>query len=136
MGSDYWFITDHYVILITVKIKKLSNGFCPEVDSIEHFLIECPITKRLWNRIAAWLQGAGGPDLTALAPEEILLGTLLPAKTAPVLNFITLFTKAYIHRQKLFYNGDLSLIGWLGELKKKLRIEQHICKMEGRPRKF
>lgn len=123
--------------LKTIRVLDLDRcGFCPQVDSIQHFLMECPSTRDLWNKVATWLRKAGGLDLTALSPEEILLGTLLPAKSAPMLNFIALFTKAYIHRQKLFYTGELSLLGLLGELKKKLRIEQLICRLEGRYRRF
>lgn len=125
----------HY--LKTIRVLDSDRcGFCPEVDSIQHFFTECPCTKNLWNRISLWLLGVGGPNLAALSTEEILLGTLLPTRTASMLNSITLFTKSYIHRQKLFHNGELSLIGWLGELKKRLRIEQYICKLEGRCRRF
>lgn len=77
-----------------------------------------------------------GPDLASLAAEEILLGATLPSKTAPMLNYITLFTKAFVHRQKLFYKGDLGLINWLRELKSKLRVEEYICRRQGRAGSF
>lgn len=110
--------------------------FCPEVDTIQHFFLECPVAKRLWSKIADWFRRIDGPDLVALAAEEIILGATLPSKTAPMINFITLFTKAFIFRQKLFHGGEMGLIGWLGEFKKKLQVERYICGREDRMGKF
>lgn len=123
--------------LSTIRVVESDKcQFCPEVDTIRHFLLDCPYSKRLWNMIADWSWRTNGPDIASLSPEEILLGAVLPTKTAPMLNYISLFTKAFIHRQKLFFNGDMGLIGWLGELKKKLLMEECICRSEGRAQSF
>lgn len=123
--------------LKTIRVVESSKcPFCPEEDTIRHFFLDCGATKKLWNRVADWLRRNDGPDIVSLLPEEILLGTVLPIKAAPMLNYLTLYTKAFIHRQKLFHGGVLGLISWLGELKKKLLIERYICSREGKPRKF
>lgn len=82
--------------------------------------------------ISDWLNRNNGPDLASMLPEEIMLGAVVPSKSAPTLNFLSLFTKAFIHRQKLFFGGNLGLTGWLGELKKKLRIEEYIYRRSGK----
>lgn len=71
-----------------------------------------------------------------MSAEEIILGMTLPSKSAPMYNFISIFTKAFIHRQKLFHNGELGFISWLGELKKKLQVEELICRSEGKIARF
>lgn len=44
--------------------------------------------------------------------------------------------KFYLQRQKLFHEGKVSLIGFLGELKNKLTVERMACLLDNKPRKF
>lgn len=78
--------------------------------------------------------GMGVSSLILRKPKA--LPTLLESSpfyletSASVINYITLFTKYFIQRPKLFHQGNLSLIEWLMELKKKLLTEEYICSLE------
>lgn len=111
-------------------------AFCLQTDTIVHFLYDCPGTYVFWNKIAAWLHQIGAPDISKLTVQEIVLGTTRVSTSASVLNFIIIFTKYFIQRQKLFFGGVLSLMEWLIELKKKLLAEKYICSLERKPARF
>lgn len=111
-------------------------AFCTCRDTITHFLYECDNTKTLWIKVSRWLLQAGGPDMLDLPPQDIILGRLPTSGAAPIVNFVSLFTKSFIQRQKLFHNGDLSLMEWLAEFRKKLLTERYICALEGKNARF
>lgn len=113
-----------------------SCPYCSEPDTIIDFLHDCPETAIFWNKIAAWLRRIGGPHLSTLSIRDIVLGFPLSSPHASVINYITLFTKFFIQRQKLFHRGNLSLIEWLLELKKKLLTGKYICSLERRTARF
>lgn len=110
--------------------------FCSEQDTLTHFLYDCPQTSTFWNKVAAWLRKVGGPDIPGLSVKEIVLGYLHPSASERIVNHITIFTKFFIQRQKLFHGGSLSLIEWLSELKRKLLTEEYICSLEHRKSRF
>lgn len=47
-----------------------------------------------------------------------------------------LCAKFYIQKQKLFFDAEVSVIGFLAELRSKLIKEKRVCEMECRPQKF
>lgn len=53
-----------------------------------------------------------------------------------LVNLLLLTAKFYIHQQKLFHSGEISLIAYLMEVKNKLVTEKMACSREGRPNKF
>lgn len=55
---------------------------------------------------------------------------------AVLTNYILIWIKFFIHRQKLFGGGALDLTHWVRELRVKLLTERKICEAEGRPGKF
>lgn len=79
---------------------------------------------------------AGGPNIGGLSTKDILLGAIMHTKETSMANFIAMFTKYYIQRQKLFHEGNLSLIGWLAEFRKRLLSERYICALEGKASRF
>lgn len=112
-------------------------AFCADSDTLIHFLYECPDTASFWGKVAAWLRRAGGPDISRLSPRDIILGLpASPGAPSGIINYITIFTKYFIQRQKLFHGGCLSLLEWLAELKTKLSSERYMCAIERKPSRF
>lgn len=52
------------------------------------------------------------------------------------INLITLAAKYYIHRQKLFDKGNLSIIQWLQEFKARLKVEKYVSAILGKAESF
>lgn len=67
---------------------------------------------------------------------EFLFGIHPSAPLARVVNFLLLFVKFFIHRQKLFHQGELNLTHFLQDLRYRLRIEKYLTALEGRSHRF
>lgn len=133
--------------LITCKkylhsINMHENGSCPfcgEKDSISHFFLTCSKVTGFWENLGGWCQSHLNLQLSSLTKTEKLLGLLNVngnTRTFKVINWILLTAKYYIHRQRLFHEGEVSLIAFLSEAKNKLSTEKLICTQEGNPNKF
>jgi hypothetical protein len=48
-------------------------GTCNELDDIVHYLLECPETKAIWNKICQWWKGVSGQEVK-LSNRDILAG--------------------------------------------------------------
>lgn len=124
------------------KIKLRENAtcsFCGGEDNIVHFLIECPPVKRFWTDIDDWCTNHINISIADLTTAEKILGFLSDTNNNNVeriQNWIVLIAKYYIHREKLFNQGRLSVLAFLREAKKKLYTEFLACQLEGKPRKF
>lgn len=70
--------------------------FCQGLDSLQHFFHDCTPTQRFWEGLQRWTNQVEDLRLDTLTNKEILLGIPFP------------LAKYYIHRQKLFFRGDLS----------------------------
>lgn len=124
-------------LLLRYKIKQDDKcTFCDGTDTLEHFFYQCPLSRRFWKLALRWLKDASGQDLSQLTMKEILLGVPRSYCQARRTNFLLLISRYFIHRQRLFHNGDLCLIHWINELRKRLLTEQYICSAEGKPQKF
>lgn len=78
-------------------------------------------------------------DLTSLTQGETLLGFTKDIGNPTMfelVNWILLTAKFYLHRQRLFHNGETRLISYLAEAKSRLLTEKAACAREGRPNKF
>lgn len=112
---------------------------CGEQDSITHFFILCPAVHDFWTNLSDWCQTYLDLRLTALTKTEKILGILDTQGNSTrfkQINWILLTAKFYLHRQKLFHGGELSLIAFLLETKNRLIAEKIICSHEGRTNKF
>lgn len=67
---------------------------------------------------------------------ERLLGVTRDILDRQIINWITLNAKFYIQKRKLFHKADISLSGFLTEIRSRLLTERNACLMEGRLRKF
>lgn len=113
---------------------------CGARDTIVHFFATCPQVKAFWEKLSAWcLNNNLGFDLALLSEGEKVLGVLDCNGNRPRfkrINWIILTAKYYLHRQKLFHAGELSLIAFLAELRNKLLMEKQACHWARRPQKF
>lgn len=77
-------------------------------------------------------------SLSALSRTEKLFG-MDPTgrnKNAKIINWLTLKAKHFIQKRKLFFKGELPLIGFLAEVRASLVTEKMVCRIENKPRKF
>ena len=76
-------------------IKKSPNcSLCKnEVDSVEHMLIECPISKDLWFEVQDWIVELDIPNYN-ITKEKIIMGEL---EKSICINSIILLTKKVLY---------------------------------------
>lgn len=110
-------------------------SFCPDADTIEHFLFNCPIVQVFWRELIAWMEREANLQLS-ISLRAFLFGVPDELTQSKVINFILLFTKFFIYRQKLFHQGSLILIHFLRELRLRLQVEKYITTIEGKPSHF
>lgn len=110
--------------------------FCGEKDSIPHFLRTCRKVEPFWTQVCAWFEKADNLYLDQLTTQEFVFGIPKECHKSTVINAILLHIRHYIHRQKLFHEGKLEVIPWLGEFRVKLRIEKWIANRIGKPQTF
>lgn len=125
------------VYLMQIRIKDSDwCRFCDESDTIVHFLYSCHKVQPFWKAVSSWFREADDLYLDSLTPAEYIWGLPSSAHRAVIINAISLYVKHYIFRQKLFHDSELDLLGWLMELRTKLRSEKWICKRTGQTDKF
>lgn len=110
-------------------------SYCPLPDTIEYFFFECPLVKTLWRGIVDWFDRVADVNLN-VSLHIFLFGISEQTPQAKMINFILIFVKFYIYRQKLFHQGDLSLIHLLHELKIRLQVEKYITTIENKQHQF
>lgn len=122
--------------LANIRIKQENScAFCDEVDSVQHFLLECDNTKRFWVQICRWLEQ--NDDLVVhLSQQEFLFGLHPTVPGSRKIKFLTIFTKFFIYRQMLLHDGDLPMALFLRELRTRLQMEKKIYRLENKPNKF
>lgn len=84
-------------------------NFCPRSDFIKHLLYLCPIVKYFWKDVITWFAREEDIELN-ISLHAFLYGVPEQVPYTKVINFLILFYKHYIYRQKLFYQGSLSLL--------------------------
>lgn len=109
--------------------------FCQDSDTIEHFLYHCPQTKALWANVCAWMDREVDVQLS-VSVRAVLFGIPDDAPDSRVVNFLLLFVKFYIYRQKLFHSGSFSMVQLLRELRTRLQVEQFLTTLENKRHRF
>lgn len=107
-----------------------------QTDTLEHFFYFCPVNRAFWKLVYSWTLAASGIDLRSLSLKELLLGVPRGFPKAKMVNYLLLYARYFIHRQRLFHRGDLSLIYWIRDLRARLFTERNVCRAEGRINKF
>lgn len=105
-------------------------NWCSQKDDNAHFFLSCGKVAGLWDRVWRWLRYnriIEGPNLTE---AEILLGCFRGhnVKKRLIINTICLYTKFYVHRQRLFHDNDCNYEGWFSELKARCLREKYIIR--------
>lgn len=122
--------------LHNIHIRRDDNcNTCQQPDSIEHFLYLCPTVKAFWDNVVAWFDREADLQLS-VSLRAFLFGVTPGVPQAKTINFLLLFTKFYVYRQKLYHQGSLSLIHLLGELRRRLQVERHLTLLEGKANGF
>lgn len=130
-------LTPCYRHLHKLKIRNSEQcSFCTEVDSIPHFLITCRTVTKFWVDLAGWCLAHLDLNLTQLSESEVLLGVTRRIAGLRIINWLILCAKFFIQKHKLFHKANISLIGFLAELRSKLASEKQACFHENKPGKF
>lgn len=111
-------------------------AFCGLQDSLAHFLYDCAQNKSFWHSVCAWFERVEDLRLKELSRKQFLLGLCHLDPKGNKINAILISVKFYIHRQRLFHQGQLDLLHWLREFRARLLVEREICKRENRQRRF
>lgn len=122
--------------LSNIRIKRTDTcSFCPDEDTIQHFLFTCPTVQAFWKEVSSWFDRETDIQLN-LSTRAYLFGVPESLPHAKNINFILLFTKFYIYRQKLFHQGSLTLIHFLRELRTRLSVEKYLTNLENKRHHF
>lgn len=123
--------------LHSIRVKDEDTcSFCGGLNTPSHFFFYCTVVQTLWSSLCTWTDRHLNLNLADVEVKEFLSGVPRSNPQAPMLNFILLSLKFYIYRQKMYHEADLDLMPFLRELRCKLRIEEYICNLEGKPDKF
>lgn len=109
---------------------------CKVNDSIAHFLLNCEKVKPFWDGISTWFRNVDNIYLDRLSLNEKIFGIPKECHKSKIVNTILIYVHHYIHCQKLFHDGNLSLFQWLREFRAKLKVEEWICKKTGKMKQF
>lgn len=110
--------------------------YCNDVDTLTHFFFSCPRVQPLWLALCNWSAQQVNIQLDHISLHHYMLGIPPENPQAKLLNYIILTLKIYIFRQKLYHDANLDLTAFLNEFRNKLKIEKHICALEGKAHKF
>lgn len=122
--------------LCNIKIKRDDTcSFCPATDTIDHFLFHCPHVRTFWKEIINWFSRQADIELN-VSLRAFLFGIPGTTPNAKVINFILLFVKFFIYRQKLFHEGALDCIHFLREFRIRLHIEKYLTNIENKKHHF
>lgn len=120
-----------------IRIKASDEcGICGQVDSLVHFLFDCPSVHAFWTAICSWFGRVENLMLERLSSKQFVFGVPRSTAKAATINFIIMNAKFFILRQRLFHRGKLELLHWLREFKTKLLMERQICLNEGKSHRF
>jgi hypothetical protein len=88
------------------KLKVIDSAkcrFCTELETMEHYLYSCKITKQFWKSFLQWWNTVNEDQVDALYEKEIILGYITNSKEGKInktLNCCLLLGKEMIHNQK------------------------------------
>jgi hypothetical protein len=120
----------HRILAVNHNLKKWEKKenetceFCSEIDTIEHFLYQCPKTLKLWDSIQMWWK-INFQFKIHISILEIIFG--LPnednEKTINLYNYVILYAKYYIYITKK-KEKELFLYEFLLTIKKELNYKK------------
>lgn len=120
------------------NIRILQDDSCPncgDQDNLQHFFLLCPLVQEFWSKIVDWLRD-NADFILSISLQEILFGIPIISQSDRASNFLYIFGKFFVYRQRLFHGSQLNLLHFLMELRSKLKIEKFILAREGKSGKF
>ena len=101
--------------------------YCNEIDTIEHYFVECNAVQLFWKYLFNWLNSTTKIHLH-IKRLEIIFGIINEnnLNVLNVINFCILFAKYYIYKQKK-ERKDIDFYRYQIELRNRLEIECIIC---------
>lgn len=122
--------------LANIRIKADSTcSYCDSTDSLQHFFFSCQPVHSLWSSLSSWL-AVNANIHVQLNVQDVLFGMPRTAQQATTVNFLLLFVKYYIYRQRLFHDNCLEFLQVLRELRLRLQVEKYVNIQENKPDKF
>ena len=120
INCNYWL---HKIKIIDSPICR----YCEKEETIEHFFIDCAITKQFWHAFLTWWKAAGNiyPDI--LEENDIILGYKPLENKEITLNCCILIGKKMIYEQKNYHKKQPDLYKYHCDLKNVIEVERHIC---------
>ena len=103
---------------------------CGETDTLVHFFLTCRVVRQFLVRIGRWLEQVLGFDMRELSDKDYLLGLVGSGERIRTINFVFLWAKFYIYRQRLFHDSLLDVYQWIYELRCKIAVENYICQQD------
>ena len=109
---------------------------CNQLDTIEHYLVECKTVKIFWKQLFNWLSNAVKTDMN-VSKIDIVFGIVNENNLdlLNVINFCILLAKYYIYVQKRS-SKNLDLYTYQIELKNRLELEAVCCIQQNCIEKF
>jgi hypothetical protein len=126
-----------------IKIKD-SNlcQYCNDIDTIQHFLIQCHTTKQFWKSFRNWWirlpeNNINLPsDISEKDEINILFGFPGGTDDISVLNYCIGYAKYFIYLQKLNTTKNIDFFTFLPFLKNKLQIKKYIHQKNNTEHRF
>ncbi len=78
---------------------------CNTVDTIEHYIFSCKSVKPFWSEIERWWnENEKSTCPVVLTEKHVIFGLYFDLTHFSAINYIILFVKIYIYRQKMNEN--------------------------------
>ncbi len=119
------------------KIDKTKNcPSCGEIDTIEHYLVDCKLVRHFWTTIITWLENATNVKFLIYTPE-VIFG--IPNEEKDMVldhyNFVLLLAKYYVYKTKQAQK-TVDAFMFLRECKHELTIKEEAALMMDKLDKF
>ena len=111
---------------ITIKSSNICDH-CTEVDDLLHFFLYCQRVHTFWVSLFKWWNRTSKISIQDESEiiECILFGFPVESDIFNVLNFIVLYAKYYIYRQRLYNDNKIDFFEFLIILKHKLKQKKY-----------
>ena len=132
----------HRILAVGSNLKKwkITNSDkcaeCNHIDTIEHFIYECPHTLQLWTSIQIWWKSIFHFSI-AISSLEVIFGLPNENKDSAIhiYNLVILYAKNYIYVNKK-KSKNLSLYEFQLQLKQELKLKKNLAKEHHKIKNF
>lgn len=86
---------------------------CGGTDTLAHFFFDCPVSNQFWQSVCNWFHQQVDVRMYHISRHDFMFGVPRGHPQYLVVNFIVLFCKFHIYRQKLLHGGALDITMFL-----------------------